>query len=495
MKDRVPLYPGRVTLTPVSGQANTYDMVRADQPTEEGTPLNKENLLSDETAAALGLSGDPTVDDAFGALDQSIKDQTKIGDIKITTRTDLGDKWLLCNGERLKDAQYQDLIDALNNPPKDFEEKEPLKSHYYRGLVSNGNGTFVARAVIDEKAAIVYSTDNGNTWQERTISSLGSFTVIGQENDVASGVYTNGYYVFPFYRNPYNSNREVYIAYATSPTEDFTFVKLLDFSTIQASSYYEVHGIAYGNGYWCVLVVYKSQNSFSIYTSTSLDGPWTVNSSANPGGGRISSGNLFFEEGRFVFSATETSSNYPSIFYTENPASTWNRKRLSSDTSRYLWGFSYLNGYYVAYYSSDSIFYTNDIDGFTSGSCPKLDLDSDDTPDGISNFPMAMVYGDGYYAMSGQAKNSSNNRITGTISLYVSKDISGPYTLYTTDLSSEYPTTNMSIIDIIYSNGVYALVFLEDRYLYWDSGIAVGIGGMLPTIPVEDAYAYIKAKE
>ena len=69
MKDRVPLYPGRVTLTPVSGQANTYDMVRADQPTEEGTPLNKENLLADDTAAALGLSGDPTVDDAFGALD------------------------------------------------------------------------------------------------------------------------------------------------------------------------------------------------------------------------------------------------------------------------------------------------------------------------------------------------------------------------------------------------------------------------------------------
>ena len=69
MKDRVPLYPGRVTLTPVSGQANTYDMVRADQPTEEGTPLNKETLLSNTTAEALGLSGDPTVNDAFGALD------------------------------------------------------------------------------------------------------------------------------------------------------------------------------------------------------------------------------------------------------------------------------------------------------------------------------------------------------------------------------------------------------------------------------------------
>ena len=30
MKDRVSLYPGRVMLTPVAGQENVYDMVRAD---------------------------------------------------------------------------------------------------------------------------------------------------------------------------------------------------------------------------------------------------------------------------------------------------------------------------------------------------------------------------------------------------------------------------------------------------------------------------------
>ena len=55
MQDRVPLYPGRVTLTPVSGQANTYDLVRADQPTQEGTPINKASLLKDTTAALFGL--------------------------------------------------------------------------------------------------------------------------------------------------------------------------------------------------------------------------------------------------------------------------------------------------------------------------------------------------------------------------------------------------------------------------------------------------------
>lgn len=66
MKDRIPLYPGRVKLNPVTGQENTYDMVRADEPTQEGTPLNKATLLKDDTAKALGLtSKDPTVNEAL----------------------------------------------------------------------------------------------------------------------------------------------------------------------------------------------------------------------------------------------------------------------------------------------------------------------------------------------------------------------------------------------------------------------------------------------
>ena len=49
--DRIPTYPGRVTLTPVSGAANTYDLVRADQPIDEGTPINK--ALFDQKAYTL----------------------------------------------------------------------------------------------------------------------------------------------------------------------------------------------------------------------------------------------------------------------------------------------------------------------------------------------------------------------------------------------------------------------------------------------------------
>ena len=68
MQDRVPLYPGRVTLTPVSGQANTFDLVRADQPTQEGTPLNKASLLKDATAALFGLPNTAVPDDALHLL-------------------------------------------------------------------------------------------------------------------------------------------------------------------------------------------------------------------------------------------------------------------------------------------------------------------------------------------------------------------------------------------------------------------------------------------
>ncbi len=74
MKDRIPTYPNRVRLVPVPGRDGYYDVERADEPTQEGTKLNKATLLTDETAAAVkaarpGFSGEvDTVNDALAAL-------------------------------------------------------------------------------------------------------------------------------------------------------------------------------------------------------------------------------------------------------------------------------------------------------------------------------------------------------------------------------------------------------------------------------------------
>lgn len=68
MEDRTPKYPGRIKLTPVPGQADTYDMVRVDEPTQEGTPLNKANLLQDSVAKMYGLSEAAVPNDVFAFL-------------------------------------------------------------------------------------------------------------------------------------------------------------------------------------------------------------------------------------------------------------------------------------------------------------------------------------------------------------------------------------------------------------------------------------------
>ena len=68
MQDRVSLYPGRVKLVPVAGQENTYDMVRADEPTQKGDPLSKDTFLKDDTATLFGLDNTALPDDVLVAI-------------------------------------------------------------------------------------------------------------------------------------------------------------------------------------------------------------------------------------------------------------------------------------------------------------------------------------------------------------------------------------------------------------------------------------------
>lgn len=70
MYDRESLYPGRIKLTAVPGQPDVYDMTRADEPTEIGTPLNKNSLLKDATAALFGLGVDAVPDDVLKKISE-----------------------------------------------------------------------------------------------------------------------------------------------------------------------------------------------------------------------------------------------------------------------------------------------------------------------------------------------------------------------------------------------------------------------------------------
>jgi hypothetical protein len=92
MQDRVSLYPGRVKLEPVAGQANTYDLTRADQPTQEGTPLNKATLLKDTTAARLGLGASAVPDDVLARI--PVAEARVVADVGTTVTMSRGETTL-----------------------------------------------------------------------------------------------------------------------------------------------------------------------------------------------------------------------------------------------------------------------------------------------------------------------------------------------------------------------------------------------------------------
>lgn len=72
MQDRISNHPNRWVLTPVTGETDTYDFTRADDPTQVGTPLNKATFLPDAVATAVetatGVSGITLPGEALDAL-------------------------------------------------------------------------------------------------------------------------------------------------------------------------------------------------------------------------------------------------------------------------------------------------------------------------------------------------------------------------------------------------------------------------------------------
>ena len=88
MKDRIPANPGRVLITPENGGTPFYATVtRADNPTQDGDPINKNTLLKDPTAALYGLGSDAVPDDVFQKINATLVEPGNFTVEKITFST------------------------------------------------------------------------------------------------------------------------------------------------------------------------------------------------------------------------------------------------------------------------------------------------------------------------------------------------------------------------------------------------------------------------
>ncbi len=102
VEDRVSTYPGRVVLTPVPGETNMFDMVRADEPITSGTPINKAlldnkayTLTSDVTLyvtpSGNDVNGDGSIDAPYKTIQKAVDAIPKhLGGHTATISTDMG---------------------------------------------------------------------------------------------------------------------------------------------------------------------------------------------------------------------------------------------------------------------------------------------------------------------------------------------------------------------------------------------------------------------
>lgn len=176
MKDRQPtkvLANGaiRYGIYREDGTLDHYEyMKREDAPTVEGTPLNKANLLSDATAQKIWPDAetrpeDPTVNDALGKISEGT---ARVGDIAITSRTDLSAAWLPCDGRTISQEQYPALCAVLRTPasPSLWTQKTVSTSVGAGGdAISYENGHWF-RTYRDATSAHILVSDNGETWTE-----------------------------------------------------------------------------------------------------------------------------------------------------------------------------------------------------------------------------------------------------------------------------------------------------------------------------------------
>lgn len=458
MQDRATLYPGRVKLTPVSGQENTYDMVRADQPTQEGTKLSKATLFDAAAEKAIfnDENGNHTPAEAFVALPNVLE---SIGTIKTTVRTDLGEKWLLCNGAGIDPTEYPELSAVLLQSQPITGEWTAVKDTPFTNAlrIVYRNGYWVVCGQSSNSSYpypyIWYATSIQGPWTAVKVSSY--------YQAIYDIEYFNGYWVVSAKTTKTSGYYNVYLYYATSLDGPWT-----SYQVYSQNSYGTIPRLAVGNGY--IVCMYGSVDSYTyIRYTTNLAGSWS-----NKQVSTSSAENIRFVDGKFCIVGSSTK-----LFYATLPSDTWTSIQISTATSNNLRDivkvkdtFVALANYGTAVTGPARVFYSTDLTS-TNWSNVKI-------VDGSGK--SIIVVDDSYIIVAASIYNSASN-----------------YTknLYMLEYGSLSTVTNLATfgtmtIDSTFYGAFYgAVVELIGNALYYLPH------GLLPSISTNLAYTYIKAKE
>lgn len=439
-QDRVPTYPGRVKMTPVSGQENIYDLTRADNPVVEGTKLNK-------------------------VFFDSI--QPQIGDIKVTTRTDLGDNWLLCNGEVVDGAKYPELASLV--PADVSKEWAGLKTfelnQTHCSKIRKVNGLYIFTSY----NRIYYANDINGEWNYFVPNSTMTYII-----DI---VYGNGYWVIKARTS--SSGNNYYFWYATD--------LLGSWAQSNNSCNYKASDLIFDGSEFLYAQDDYSSSYYYIYLYRFTSPAGTVNSVKLPS---YSSSNdraysaLAYINGRYIIASDlNGDSDYSFCYWYSTDKTNWKGYKTTSSPYRGIPStISYFDGKYI-FVCNQGTYWTASLGGAVTGSI--------ESTANCNRF--GIVYKDNFLLMKERPDSGS----------YMTLNVYGAGTS-TTTAPTQLSITNFSNTPIYAFNGNVAM-YADDTgvYVVGSIGLDYQTGKMtifspapkLPAITLDGAYAYIKAKE
>lgn len=403
----------------------------------------------------------------------------KVGDTLTTVRTDLGEKWLLCNGDKVIRTDYPDLAELI---PANLNSAWTEKTLWTSGRSDSGincitykNGYLVAGGIdYDGSYAfkIAYTTDiDSGSWSTKSLTS-------SSVNSQVTGIdYGDGYWVA--------SIRTGNISYTSIGLSDVWSLKSI-------SAMDEINDIIYADGYWVICGQYNDGNTYfaRIAYTTKPTGSWTTKDlwSGTNASNRLRC--ITYADGKWVVGGSNGNTYETAIAYSTTLDGNWTIKTLWDNNNNMQgvyqilyaddkWvavGQSYNNSIYLA-----RLAYSTNIDG------PWTTKDlwsSNSTVSGSTMTKLSGVaYADGYWLVGGHYfLSNSYGRIAYSTSL------DGEWTQ-----KNIWDTSGSTVLCVAYADGNFVVGGYDktsnDVVYYAVSYIT------LPTITTDGAYNYIKAEE
>lgn len=194
-----------------------------------------------------------------------------VGDTLTTVRTNLGDKWLLCNGGTVDRTEYSEL--SSNFPAYPSMEFTSNTLHTNSGYaiagvhsICYGNGYYVAISYYgaEDESRLFYATDLNGPWTEADVTPASAISVTDSVGQLPhfKMIFADEHFIIM-------ANNK--LSYAALPTDTWT---VKEFS-------YEIGDILYHDGK--IIVVSCDDEKTAVSYASHVTGPWTESELTNQG--------------------------------------------------------------------------------------------------------------------------------------------------------------------------------------------------------------------